>query len=260
MIPHRFALHVPANLAEATELAAHYGSDARALAGGTVLLPELSRGAARPAAVIDLTRCGLSGVAHRDRLVTIGAAATYRQLERQPGLLGTVARHVTGGAQIRNRGTVGGSAARANPSSDAPAVLLVLEAIMVLASARGERRVPATQFFTGPFKTAIEPGELLAAIEIPEVDGARQGYSKLKFGESSWPIVTAAAVVRADGRLRVAIGGASAVPVAVEAAGVDELVSAVASAPFEPWSDVLASGDYRKRVAAVVARRAVEAA
>lgn len=260
MIPHRFGLHLPASLAEATGLAAHYGSDARPLTGGTVLLPEMSRGAARPAAVIDLTRCGLAGIARRDGLVTIGAATTYRQLEREPGLLGTFARHVTGGAQIRNRGTVGGSAAWANPSSDAPAVLLVLEAVMVLASPAGERRVPAAQFFTGPFRTALQPGELLAAIEIPEPAGTQHGYSKLKFGESSWPIVTAAALIRPDGRLRVAIGGAFPVPVAVEASDSDELVSAVASATYEPWSDVLASGDYRRRVAAVVARRAVETA
>lgn len=256
MISHPFAFFRPESLEEALALAAEHGADARALAGGTVLVPEMNRGALRPGAVIDLSRCGLGRAAPG----RVGALATYRELAGLPGLLGAAAAGVTGGAQVRNRATAGGSACYGNPSSDVPAVLVALEAVLVLVSVRGERRVPAAAFFVDAFATAAQPDELLVAIDLPPGDGWRFGYRKLKFGESSWPIVTAAALVHADGRVRVVLGGAAATPVAVEPGGAGELEEAVRAALVEPWSDVLADSAYRRRVAPVVARRALEAA
>jgi carbon-monoxide dehydrogenase medium subunit len=257
VIGHPFALFLPASVEEAVELAGRYGSDARALAGGTVLVPEMSRGAARPGVVIDLSRCGLAGVLPGG----FGALTTYRELAALPGLLGRVARGITGGAQIRNRATAGGSACYANPASDVPAALVALEATLVLASAGGERRLPAPAFFVDAFVTAARPGELLVSIELPPLaPGSRFGYEKLRFGESSWPIVTAAAIVRPGGGLRVVLGGAAAVPVAVEVGAAAELEEAIRAALVEPWSDVLAGSDYRRRVAPVMARRALGAA
>jgi aerobic carbon-monoxide dehydrogenase medium subunit len=262
VIAHRFALEVPADVPEALALAARHGDAARPLAGGTVLLPELGRGAARPACIIALDRCGLDTVTRSDAMLVLGACTTYRQLALapEPGLLGSFARGVTGGAQVRNRATIGGSAAWANPSSDAPGVLTALEAVMVLRSTEGERRLPCERFFVDAFRTALLPGELLVAVEVPVRAGVRHGYRKLKFGESSWPIVTASAVVRRDGSARIALGGASAVPLAVEVERADEVADAVRAALVEPWSDVLAGGEYRRRVAPVIARRALEAA
>lgn len=260
MITCPFALHVPADLGDALELIGRYGNAARPLSGGTVLLPEMSRGTIVPDAVVDLAHCGLNTVRREHGHLSVGATVTYRQLEREDGLLGKFARSITGGPQIRNRATIGGSAAWANPSSDVPAVLVALKSLMVMASTSGERRVPAEEFFIRAFHTAVAPGELLISIEVPDDHGMRYGYNKLKFGESSWPIVTAAAVVHDDGNARVAIGGATPTPFAVEVNDRDELPAAVAAALIDPWSDILADGDYRRQVAAVIARRAADEA
>ena len=259
MISRPFALHVPNSLQEAVELAGRYGNDASLLAGGTVLLAEMARGQALPGVVIDLSRAGLAGISDR----SVGAMATYRDLERSRShpVLARCAYGITGGAQIRNRGTVGGSAAWSNPSSDVPAVLVGLSATLVLVSVSGERRVPAERFFTDAFRTDRKPGEVLTSIELPEMaDRLRFGYQKLKFGESSWPIVTALAIVRNDGSIRVSVGGAAAIPIVVESATATGLEEMVAAALMNPWSDVLATADYRRRVSPVIARRALEAA
>jgi aerobic carbon-monoxide dehydrogenase medium subunit len=261
VIAHLFALHVPAELAELLALMDSYGDDARALAGGTVLLPEMGRGTIRPPVVVDVSRAVRPGVTRRGEVAVVGATTTYRQLESETGLLGGFARRITGGAQIRNRATIGGSAAWANPSSDAPAVLLALGARMVVASVASEQRVPAERFFVDAFRTTLGPGEVVVAIEVPVPPaGARFGYEKLTFGESSWPIVTAAAVVSEGGGVRLAVGGASAVPIVVELPSREHAEEAVAAAVAEPWADVLASADYRRRVAPVIARRAMAAA
>lgn len=268
MTAHRFNLELPRSLDEALDCLARHGSGGRALAGGTVLLPELAGSRVAPSAVIDLSRAGLDGIRSGSDGVSIGATTTYRQLAsssaRAPGgvlaWLGAVARGITGGPQIRNRGTVGGSAAFANPSSDVPAVLVALGAALTVASADGRRDVHAEDFFTDAFRTCLGEDELVVAIEVPDPPaGARFGYEKLKFGESSWPIVTAAAIV-CSGSTRVALGGCSAVPVVVEVDRPEKAAEAVAAAVTEPWSDVLADGGYRRRVAPVVARRAVERA
>lgn len=257
MISHPFALFVPGSVEEAVGLAARYGSEARALAGGTVLVPEMNCGTCRPGVVIDLSRCGLANATSAG----FGAMATYRQLTALPGLLGRVARGITGGPQIRNRATAGGSACHANPSSDVPAVLVALKATLVLASDAGERRLSAAEFFLDAFTTAVQPGELLVSVELPALGPeVRFGYSKLKFGESSWPILTAIAIVGPGDMLRVVLGAAAAVPVAVEVSRASDLDDAVRGALVEPWSDVLASSEYRRRVAPGVARRALEAA
>src|SRR5262249_37622932 len=156
--------------------------------------------------------------------------------------------------QIRNRATAGGSACHANPSSDVPAALVALEATLVLASDAGERRLPAPEFFLDAFTTAVRPGELLVAVELPALGPeVRFGYAKLKFGESSWPILTAIAIVGTGDMLRVVLGAAAAVPVAVEVSRASDLDDAVRGALEEPWSDVLASSEYRRRVAPAVA-------
>lgn len=260
MIAHPFALHIPGELAELLALMDSYGGDARALAGGTVLLPEMGRGTIRPSVVVDVSRAVRPGITRREEVAIVGATTTYRQLESETGLLGGFARHITGGAQIRNRATIGGSAAWANPSSDAPAVLVALGARMVVASVASERRVPAERFFVDAFRPALRVREVVVAIEIPVPPaGTRFGYEKLKFGESSWPIVTAAAVVSEEGSVRLAVGGATAVPILVELPSREHAEEAVAGAVAEPWADVLASAAYRRRVAPVIARRAVEA-
>jgi CO/xanthine dehydrogenase FAD-binding subunit len=161
--------------------------------------------------------------------------------------------------------------AYANPASDVPTALVALEASMHLAGPAGRRTVPAAEFFRGAFRTALRSGELLTGMEIPRRAGVRWGYVKLKASESSWPIVTAAARLESAGFAVVAVGGAAEVPVSVtipwaegrsrlepEARSLvdDQLTNVIGTW----WEDQLADARYRRRVAAVVAVRAVEAA
>jgi CO/xanthine dehydrogenase FAD-binding subunit len=202
---------------------------------------------------------------------------TYSQLcgagtpvGQELALLTEVAAGITGGPQIRNRGTVGGSASYANPSSDVPACLAVLGARLRLLSPSGTRVVPVADYFVGPFRTVRREDEVLVAIELPADGIRRTGYLKLKHSQSSWPIVTAAAVELGDGAWRVAIGGAADVPVSIEVdspdAGTDDrawrqhvrdAAGSGIQAAGGPWSDVLADGEYRLRVAPVVVARAM---
>jgi CO/xanthine dehydrogenase FAD-binding subunit len=235
------------------------GGDAVVIGGGTMVVPDLPR--TRPEAVVDLSRAGLAGITRGDGGWIVGAMTTYTALERSAvPLLATVARGITGGPQIRNRGTAGGSASYANPSSDVPAALVALNARLRLAKAGGMREIPAADFFLGAFRTAREPDEVLTAITVPDTDAAF-GYVKFKLVEGSWPIVTAAALVGET--VRVVLGGAAAVPVAIELARSswrEDLQAEVARGLADaggPWDDVLAPGDYRARIAPVIAARSV---
>jgi CO/xanthine dehydrogenase FAD-binding subunit len=235
--------------------------DAVVVGGGTMVVPEMTHGRVRPSAVVDLAKAGLAGVARDGDGWVIGAMTTYTELARSNvPLLAIAARGITGGPQIRNRGTVGGSASYANPSSDVPAVLVALGARMRLARRGGAREVPAAEFFAGAFRTAREPDEVLTAITVPGT-AAAAGYVKFKLVEGSWPIVTAAAL--AGPTIRVVLGGAAAAPVAVElerASWRARLRSEVDRLLTEPWDDVLAPGHYRARIAPVIAARAVAGA
>jgi carbon-monoxide dehydrogenase medium subunit len=173
MKPAAFAYERPGTLGEALEALARHGSDARPLAGGQSLVPMLSLRLARPALLVDLGRlAGLDELVVRNGAVEIGAMVRQRRLERDP----LVAQHVpvlaaatryVGHPSIRNRGTLGGSLAHADPSAEYPAVALAVDAEMVVRSARGERTIPARDFFLGPFTTALAEGELLVAIRFP---------------------------------------------------------------------------------------------
>jgi carbon-monoxide dehydrogenase medium subunit len=264
---HAFDLEMPRSLDEALDCLRRHGSESRALAGGTVLLPEIAHSRVTPSVVIDLSHAELDGIKAHPGGAVIGAMTTYRQLAVAPSTapssralswLSAVARGITGGAQIRNRGTLGGSAAYANPSSDIPAVLVALGAVLTAASAHGERELRAEELFADAFRTRLSDDELLVSIRVPEpAPGARFGYEKLKFGESSWPIATAAAVVSPSGSVRLGLGGCCAVPVALELSDAEHVADAVDSATSDSWSDVLADGAYRRGVAPVVAQRAL---
>ena len=240
--------------------AALAGGDAVVVGGGTMVVPDMTHGRTRTDAVVDLARAGLAGITRGDGAWVVGAMTSYADLERSAvPLLATVARGITGGPQIRNRGTAGGSASYANPASDVPAALVALGARLRLASAGGVREVAADEFFLGAFRTARRPDEVLTAITVPDTDGAL-GYVKFKLAEGSWPILTAATVVTST--VRVVVGGAAPVPVAVEVSRESwraELPGAVGRAVMTagPWDDVLAPGEYRARIAPVIAARSV---
>ena len=243
----------------------------RILSGGTWLVPLLQSGELQAGTVVDLRDTGLDRIEVDARQLRIGAAVTYAELERDPlvrahaPLLRAMAGTITGGPQIRHQGTIGGSAAYANPASDVPTALVALDAGLVVGSrARGRRRIPAEQFFLGAFQTALAPDEVLLQIEVDASLGeVRSAYRKLKFGESSWPVVTAAATW-VPGGLVLAVGGLLDHPVRLQfeegaTPDITALRYALAASGPALWADELANSTYRIAVAPVIAARAVEA-
>ncbi|QRG07025.1 FAD binding domain-containing protein [Xanthobacter dioxanivorans] len=172
MKPAPFALHRPPDLAEALELLATLGPDAKVLAGGQSLLPTMNMRLAAPSALVDLSRiAALKGVEVKSDHVRIGAATTYAAFLADPAsihvpLLRLALPHVANAA-VRNRGTLGGSLCHADPSAETAGSLLALDARLELAWRDGVRQVPVADFLRGVFQTALRPGELLRAILVP---------------------------------------------------------------------------------------------
>lgn len=277
MIRQRLSVRIPSSLDEATTLLENDPGDTSILAGGTWVVPQLVSGRRTATTIVDLRGFELDVIASTDSGLSIGATATYTAVRDSPlvqaasPLLARMAAGITGGAQIRNQGTIGGSACYAFPSSDVPGVLVALEARLRTARSAGMREIDAMDFFRGAFATELRPDELLTAILVPPSPaGARFGYYKLKLNQSSWPIVTASCRIDYDGAVctgsRIVLGGVAAAPVVLPdvLAGAEDptermdAVSYAAGATVEEyWSDVLADGGYRREVAGVVAHRAL---
>ena len=256
-----------------------YGDEAVVLAGGQSLLPLLNLRLARPSVVIDINRVsGLSAVTAAEAAVTLGATVRARSVERDPTLTSVLplfqdaTRHI-GHPQIRNRTTIGGNIAHADPASELPAVLLALEAEVTLCSSRGTRSVPAHEFFEGAYVTTRRPDELLTGIRVPVVDGLRGAFREVARRHGDYALVGTCVAVRADGDgritdARIALAGVAATPVRVGAAEellrgrtpTPETLHAVRDAvsrSIEPRGDLHASAEYRRDVAGVLVRRAL---
>src|SRR4051812_15633963 len=161
------------SVSHAVELLVRHGDRAKVLSGGQSLMPAMNLRLLSPELLIDIGDLSeLRGIKIRDGILTIGALTRHVELARSADvashapLLGKAIAHVAHPA-IRNRGTRGGSLAHADPASELPACMLALEAVIVARGAKGERRIPAAQFFTGIYETALLPDELLAAVELP---------------------------------------------------------------------------------------------
>ncbi|MEO8437826.1 MAG: xanthine dehydrogenase family protein subunit M [Chloroflexota bacterium] len=281
MIPAAFAYQRPASIEEALKI---IGSDpgAKLLAGGQSLLPLLKLRLGAADTLVDIGRLpGLSGVRQLDDgRLAIGALTTYADLLESPargyGLLRDALPHI-GDVQVRNRGTVGGSIAHADPASDLPACLLALDAELVIRSASGERTTGVDGFFEGPFTTGLRPDEILTEIRLPGPrDDAGSAYATLQQPASGYAMVGVAAVlfVNETGGIataNIALTGvgdhayrAHAVEVAL--AGSDGSKASIAAAAAHATEGVEVNGDihadreYRTAMAAVYTRRAIEAA
>lgn len=282
MKPPPFDYLAPTALDEALALLADLGDAARPLAGGQSLVPMLNFRLVRPRHLVDLNGIAeLSGIREQDGRVAIGAMTRQRALEQSPlvrrrcPLLADALPHV-GHVQIRNRGTIGGSLAHADPAAELPAVAVALDAQLVLRRAGGERLVPAEAFFTGWFTTALAPDELLVEVRLPPLPrGAGTAFVEVARRHGDFALVAAAAVVVVrDGTVagaRVALAGVGAAPVRLPAAEreaegqpvADETfrsLAAAIAAELDPPSDLHADAVYRRRVAAVVAERALRRA
>jgi len=236
--------------------------EAKLLAGGQSLLPLMKLRVVRPALLVDIGGLDLAGVSATDGELRIGALTTWDELVtapelERPGLTGLAdCARVIGDLQVRNRGTVGGSLAHADPSADAPAALLAFGATVEVRSATATRSVPVSDFLRGPFTTALEPTEILTEIRIaaPEA-GSGSAYEKVEHPASGFALVGACALVRPDGSVTLALTGISAHAVLVAA---DDLPGGLGE--LEVFGDEFAPADYRRHLAGVVASRAVERA
>ena len=281
MIPAQFDYVAPATVEEALTALAEAGDEAKVLAGGQSLLPVLRMRLNAPSLVIDLGRIeSLRGVRDEGEELAVGAMTTYQALLDDASvhehlLLLTKATETIADPQIRHRGTVGGALAHADPAGDLGAAALALDASFVVTGRSGSRTVPATEFFSGLFETAIGEDELLTEIRFPKHTGWGAHYEKFVRVSHQWSIVAVAATVQADGgtirQARIGLTNMGDRPLratAVEQALVGQpategAVRAAASAAADgtnPPSDLNGDAEYRRSIVPVLTRRAVLAA
>jgi aerobic carbon-monoxide dehydrogenase medium subunit len=281
MIPSAFAYTRPGSVDEALKALAADGG-AKVIAGGQSLLPLMKLRLASVGSLVDIGRLGeLRGVEKLDDgRLAVGALTTYADLEGSPAIHYGVLRDALpniGDVQVRNRGTVGGAVSHADPASDFAAVILALDAELVLQSSAGTRTARADGFFTGPFTTAMRHDELLTQVRLPApLDNAGSAYASLDQRASGYPMAGVGAVVIVGPGNVIEWAGVGVTGVAdhpyragdVEAAlvgttGSHEDVAAAAAKVVggrTVGSDIHASAAYRGAMAVVVARRAIEAA
>jgi aerobic carbon-monoxide dehydrogenase medium subunit len=280
MKPGRFAYHAPRELDEALDLLAEHSDEAKVLAGGQSLMPMLNFRLAQVEHLVDINRLpGLDAPVLTADTVTIPALVRQRQVERSAELaavlpvLGQALAHVAH-PQIRNRGTVCGSLAHADPAAELPTVLSVLDATFTLASANGVRQVPVADFFQFHLTTALEPDEVLLEVTIARpAPGTRSAFREFATRRGDFALAGVAASVRLDdsgtvAEARLAAAGVGAVPHRLTA--VERLITgqrldpallleaeAAARGEVEPSGDIHASADYRRRLTGVLAKRAL---
>ena len=269
MIPQAFEYERPASLADAIGLLKQHGEGARILAGGHSLLPMMKLRLAAPATLIDISGVsGLNGIRDAGSYLAIGALATHRDVAESdivrggcPVLAATAAG--VGDLQVRNRGTIGGSVAQADPHADYPAVLLALEGEAIVEGPGGQRTITAADLFTGYLSTSVSDDEIVTELRVPKV--SQGAYVKFNRRKADWAIVGVAAVL-AGSSARIALTGVAPTPVraaAAEAAWNGSNAADAASHAGEglnPPSDTAASGEYRVHLARVLTQRALEQA
>lgn len=271
MIPAAFDYVRPTSIDQAVGLLVEHGDDAKLLAGGHSLLPLMKLRLAAPALLVDIGRLSeLSYVGEEGDTVVIGALTRHRDvqtsevLRRHVPLLAHVAGQV-GDPQVRHRGTIGGSIAHGDPASDLPAACLALDASFTVVGPAGERVVAAADFFRGFLETALAPDEVLTRITVRKTTHAGWSFQKFNRRAQDWAIVGVAAV--RNGSTGVALVNMGSTPIratAVEAAlaaGADAVEAAAHAADgLTPPEDLNASADYRRHLAQVLVRRALQEA
>jgi carbon-monoxide dehydrogenase medium subunit len=283
MFPANFGYVAAKSVDEALQLLAKHGDGGKLLAGGHSLIPAMKLRLASPRTLIDLaTVPGLGGVKIEGNNLIIGALTVHADVaaselvrKHLPGLADAAS--VIGDMQVRNRGTIGGSVAHADPNADFPVILTALNASFVARSSSGSRSIAADDFFTDFYTTTMTANEILTEIRIPlPPSGSGTAYVKLPHPASGYAVVSAGVLVNRDssGRCasaRVAIGGLGSGPVRALATETElqgkpltpEVIAAAAAKAADgtdPDGDTYASGEYKRHMATVYARRAIEAA
>ena len=277
MIPAEFDYVAPASLDEALAALREGGEDAKVLAGGHSLLPLMKLRLAAPTLLVDLRQVpGLAGIQRENGTVRIGAMT--RHVEVVNGGLGLVsaAAATIADPQVRNRGTLGGSLAHGDPASDMPAVLLAAEGSVTVRGESGQREVAAADLFQDYLTTAVGEGEILTEIHLPALDGYGFGYQKFNRRQEDWAMVAVCAWVKRAGDgscedVRIGLTHMSSVPLRATAAesalrGGPLDAQAIAAAAeqaaegTDPPADLNATADYKRHLARVLTRRALETA
>jgi CO/xanthine dehydrogenase FAD-binding subunit len=279
MKPAPFEYFRPQSLDEALALLGEYGADAKPLAGGQSLIPAMNFRLATPSVLVDLNAIsGLDYIQDRPDGVRIGGMTRQRALERSTlvtqhlPLIAETMPHIAHPA-IRNRGTIGGSLAHADPAAELPAVMLALKSTLVVSGQSGAREIPAEEFFVGLFTTAVQTGELLTEIRIPRLP-SRSGYAfqEMSRRHGDFALVGAAAVVVLDENGRcdqarvallsvgdrpvLAVHGANALKGQMPSAeSIRAAAELAATRDIDPPSDLHASARYRRQLANVLTRR-----
>jgi carbon-monoxide dehydrogenase medium subunit len=267
--PAPFAYKKVRSLEEAIALMGE-NPDARLLAGGQSLMATLNMRLSAPGLLIDINGIGgLDGIAHRNGAVEIGALTRHAEAERSD----TIAQHAPliarampfiGHPAIRNRGTLGGSIAFADPAAELPACLLALNGEIDAVGPQGKRTIKAGDYFKGLYETALGPQDILTAIRLPAADkNTRTGFAELARRHGDYAIVGLAACARANGKglkdVRLAYFGVGNTPLRAEksdaALARGDVDAAVAALELEPHDDIQATGAVKKHLAGVLLRR-----
>ena len=281
MKPPPFSYAAPTTLAEAVGLLVeHAESEPRVLAGGQSLIPLMNFRLAKPGYLVDLRNvAGLSGIRLEADLLVIGAMTRMADLERAPEVavaapLVAEAVGLIAHTPVRNSGTIGGSLAHADPAAELPAVALALDAELVAAGPGGTRRIPAAEFLTGPFSTALAADEILTEIRLPVWHG---GHAFVEFSRihANFAVVAVAALVELDGRRvrRAALALTGVAPTAIRATSAEQVLTGAAGdappvaeaaeaavAGLSPAGDLHASAATRLALARTYVRRGIELA
>ena len=277
MIPAEFDYEAPESLEDAVGMLQSGGEEAKLLAGGHSLLPLMKLRLAAPALLVDLRRVpGLHGIQREDGTWRIGAMVPHAELEHAPelGLLSRAAGTIAD-PQVRNRGTIGGSLAHGDPASDLPGVLLAAEGAVTVQGQGGTRTLEASELFRDYLQTALEPAEVLTEVRVPALDGYGFAYQKFNRRSEDWAMVAVSALVKQTGDIcedvRIGMTNMGSVPLrgqAVEEAlrgqplNADTIKAAAEQAAegTDPPADLNATADYKRHLARVLCRRALQEA
>jgi carbon-monoxide dehydrogenase medium subunit len=275
VIPAEFDYVAPGSLDEAMSALAEGGEDAKVLAGGHSLIPLMKLRLAAPSLLVDLRRVGeLRGVSADGDVIRFGAMTRHHDVASGNFGLVAAAAATIADQQVRNMGTIGGTLAHGDPASDLPAVLLAAEGSVTIRSSGGDREVAAADFFEDYLTTAVGDGEILTSVSFPKLSGYGYGYQKFNRRQEDWAMVAVCALVKkaGDGTIedvRVGLTHMGSTPLratAVEDALRGQSVEAIASASenaaegTEPPADLNASADYKRHLARVLCKRALESA
>ena len=277
MIPAEFDYVAPDTLDEALSALSAGGEDAKLIAGGHSLLPLMKLRLAAPTLLVDLRKVpGLSGI-QANGGVTIGAMTTHTAIanDESLGLIAEVSSTIAD-PQVRNRGTLGGSLAHGDPASDQPAILLAYEGSVTVRGPSGERTIAAADLFQDYLTTAVGDDEVMTSVNYPALDGYGFGYQKFNRRKEDWAMVAVSALVKKAGDgtcedVRIGLTHMSNVPLrataaeealrggALDAAAI-EAAAELAAEGTSPPGDLNASPEYKRHLARVLCRRALEEA